>query len=396
MKFIGKKRSVVAVLLALLLAWIAWLFAVRLKDALTEVQFVRQARVAPVEVEMVERGSIAERRTFSGTLHARAEFSVSPKVAGRVERLMVDISDVVERGAVVAILDDDEFVLAVAQSEAELAVARANLAEAESALEIANREFERSQTLQQRGVASESEMDVAQTEQLAAQARLEVARAQLTRAEAALRTTEIRLGYTRVRADWSGGSDERSVATRFVDPGQMVSANDPLMHIVELDPLTGVIYVTEKDYSRISVGQSVTLRTDAFPGQLFEGVVDRVAPVFEETSRQARVEVKLDNPDHRLKPGMFIRVTVQVDRVEDATIVPAAALTTRNNESGIFLVSEDGSTAHWRPVQVGIREGERVQVIGEDIQGRVITLGQHLIDDGSPITIPEDQKSTEQ
>src|SRR5690606_38740148 len=143
------------------------------------------------------------------------------------------------------------------------------------------REFERSQTLQQRGVASESEMDVAQTEQLAAQARLEVARAQLTRAEAALRTTEIRLGYTRVRADWSGGSDERSVATRFVDPGQMVSANDPLMHIVELDPLTGVIYVTEKDYSRISVGQSVTLRTDAFPGQLFEGVVDRVAPVFE-------------------------------------------------------------------------------------------------------------------
>ena len=101
------------------------------------------------------------------------------------------------------------------------------------------------------------------------------------RAEASLETANIRLGYTRITAGWSGGDDQRVVAERYVDEGETVSANTPLLRIVELDPITGVIFVTERDYARLQPGQEVLLlTTDAYPGEDFQGRIERIAPVF--------------------------------------------------------------------------------------------------------------------
>ncbi|BCR04478.1 MexH family multidrug efflux RND transporter periplasmic adaptor subunit [Desulfuromonas versatilis] len=349
-------------------------------------------QAAPVEVAPIEHGPLELRRTFSGALEAPGQFVIAPKVSGRVERLVVDLADPVSRGQVVAELDNDEYVQAVAQARAELAVAEANLVEARSSLEIAGRELERVTRLRERGVASEANLDTARANRLARQAQLEVAKAQVTRAEAALETARIRLGYTRISADWSGGDDQRVVAERFVDEGQTVSANAPLLRIVELDPITAVIFVTETDYGRLQPGQEIALTTDAYPANRFSGRIDRIAPVFREATRQARVELSVENPEHRLKPGMFVRATVVLEQVADAVIVPEQALTQRNDRTGVFVVSEDGGSVAWRVVQVGIREGGRVQVSGEGLAGRVVTLGQQLVDDGSAIVIPSGQE----
>jgi RND family efflux transporter MFP subunit len=349
------------------------------------------SQAAPVEVAPIERGPMELRRTFSGALEAPGQFVVAPKVSGRVERLAVNLADTVSRGQVVAELDNDEYVQAVAQARAELAVAKANLVEAESALEIAVRELDRVIRLRERGVASEANLDTARANRLAKKARLEVARAEVTRAEASLATARIRLGYTRITADWSGGRGSRVVAERYVDEGQTVSANTPLVRIVELDPITAVIFATEKDYGKLQPGQAVSLATDAYAAESFAGRIARIAPVFREATRQARVEISVDNSGHRLKPGMFIRATVVLDRVADAIIVPEQALTTRNDRTGVFLVGDDGRSVAWREVQVGIREGGRVQVLGKELAGRVVTLGQQLVDDGSPIIIPAEQ-----
>ncbi|MGA7104210.1 MAG: efflux RND transporter periplasmic adaptor subunit [Candidatus Deferrimicrobiaceae bacterium] len=348
----------------------------------------KASQPAPVEVEPIRQGPIELRRTYSGTLEARAEFVVAPKVSGRVERLTVNLADTVKRGQVVAELDNDEYVQEVAQAKADLEVARANLSEAKSALEIADRDLERIQTLRGRGVASESQLDGARANHLTKQAQLEVAMAQVAKAESSLETANIRLRYTKVRASWTGGSDLRVVAERFANEGGTVSANASLLLIVELDPITGVMFVTEKDYVRMRTGQLATLTTDAYPGEQFEGRIDRIAPVFQQATRQARVELMIGNTGHKLKPGMFIRVTVVLDRLAKATIVPEKALTTRDNRTGVFVVSEDGKSVSWKDVTVGIREGDRVQVEGGGLSGRVITLGQQLVDDGSPITIP--------
>lgn len=341
----------------------------------------------PVEVTALERGPIELQRTFTGTLEAAAEFVVAPKVSGRVERLSADLADRVSRGQVVALLDDAEYVQAVARAEAELEVARASHAEAESLLQIAERELQRIDQLRERGVTSESQRDVAKAEQLAKQAQVKVTRANIARAGAELEAARIRLGYTQVTAGWQGGSEQRVVAERYVDEGETVAANAPLLRIVELDPITAVFHVTERDYARLQTGQRATLATDAYPGATFLGRIQRIAPVFREATRQARVELQLPNPDLRLKPGMFVRATVTLERVEDTLIVPEQALTTRDGRKGVFLVGADGATALWREVQPGIRQDRRVQVSGAGLAGRVVVLGQQLLDDGTPVRI---------
>ena len=336
----------------------------------------------PVEIADIERGPIEYRRTFTGTLEPKAEFVVAPKVSGRVERLDVDLADTVARDQRVAKLDDDEYVQSVAQAEAEVAVAKANQAEAESLLQIAKRELQRVEKLSARGVASESQRDAVKGDQFAKQARVDVTRAEVTRAQAMLESARIRLGYTDVSAGWQGGNEQRVVAERYVDEGETVAANAPLLRIVEMNPITAVFSVTERDYTLLGSGQAVTLRTDAHPGEVFEGRITRIAPVFRESSRQARVEVGIENAQLRLKPGMFVRATVVLDRVKEATIVPEQALVRRDGRDGVFVVTQDGQSVSWREVEVGFR-----QDAGDGLNTQVVTLGQQLLDDNSAVSV---------
>jgi RND family efflux transporter MFP subunit len=385
-------RKSVGILIALIaIGGLAWLASDRLKESAASVARTAERGPAPVEVMPVELGPIELRRTFSGSLESPGRLIAAPKVSGRLERVTVDLGDEVRRRDVVAELDNEEFLQAVAQAEAELAVANANLVEAENGLEIARRELKRIRTLQEQNVASESELDVAKADQLAKESAVAVAKAQVKRAESELQTAKIRLGYTTVIADWHEGDDLRVVGERYVDEGETVAANARLMSIVELDPINAIITVTERDYARIRQDQPATIRTDAFPEETFSGQIDRIAPVFERGSRQARIEIRIPNTERRLKPGMFVRATVVLERVEETTIIPVEALVTRNDRQGVFRVNESDLTVEWQPVTLGIHEAGRVQVRNEELKGRVVTLGQQLLDDGSAIRIPGDQ-----
>jgi len=394
MKSGGPKIFILTVLLIGAAAGLGWVIFGQFQDRAASSKSSKALRPVPVEVAQIQRGPIALKRTFSGELEALAEFVVAPKVSGRVKHVIVNIADTVKQGQVVAELDNDEYVQAVAQAQADLEVVRAKLSEARSALDIANREFKRTESLLKRGIASDSEFDVASQDQLAKQAQLKVAAAQVTKAESSLETANIRLGYTKVTAGWTGGNELRVVAERYVDGGQTVAANAPLLLIVELHPIVGVVFVTERDYASLKPGQPVWLKTDAYPNEQYTGRIERIAPVFRKSTRQARIEMTIDNPQHRLKPGMFIRATVVLAQVPEATIVPEQALTIRDDRSGVFLVSEDGKSVVWHEVKVGIRQGDGIQVEGEGLSGRVVTLGQQLVKDGSAITIPGEQNKT--
>ena len=364
----------------------------KLESGRVEVREQRPRAAAPVAVAVVEVGPIEQLRSFTGTLEARAEFLAAPKIAGRIESLEVDLADRVERGQVVAVLDDAEYVQEVARAQADLAVEKANHAEALDQLKITERELQRLEPIHQRGELSASQLDVTRSQLVAKQALTKVTRARIARAEAELETARIRLDYTQVKADWQGGNQSRVVAQRFVDAGETVAANAPLLRIVELNPITAVFYVTERDYAQLDVGQRAILGTDAWPGIEFGGRVERISPVFSESTRQARVELLVDNPDRRLKPGMFIRATVSLRRVEDAVIVPELALTRRDDREGVFLVDVDGRTARWHVVEPGIRQGGKVQLSGADLSGQVVVLGQQLLDDGAELQIVESRR----
>lgn len=387
----GLKTGIFLALLAAMIGTIGWQVYQRLatEEATVAGRDKPERGPVPVEVADIATGTIALRRQFTGTLEARAEFVVSPKVGGRLERLTADLGDAVRRDEVVALIDDAEHRQALAQAEADRAVAKANLAEARSQLIIAERELERIDQLQQRGVSSVSQRDVAMADQLAKQALVEVGRAQVSRAEAAVETARIRLDYTRVRAAWHQGDDQRMVAERYVDEGETVGENAPLLRIVALHPITAVFHVTERDYALLRPGQRVDIGTDAYPGEAFPGAISRIAPVFREDTRQARVEVAVENPDLRLKPGMYARARVVLDAVDGATIVPEQALTKRDGKMGVFVLAPGGTRAHWRPVTPGIREADRVQIGGAGLEGQVVTLGQQLLEDDSEVLLAD-------
>ncbi|WP_236254571.1 efflux RND transporter periplasmic adaptor subunit [Mucisphaera calidilacus] len=350
------------------------------------------ALAVPVEVARIQRGSIELRRTFTGSLEARSTMAVAAKISGRVASIEVDLADPVTNGAEVVILDDDEEQQALVQAEAELAVAEAGLTEARDALEIAERKMQRQTLLRERGVASEAQMDTVRAEQLAARSRVAVAEAQRERARATLQTARIRLGYTRVMAAWEAGDDRRVVAQRYVEQGDTVAANTTLLTIVELDPIKAVVFVTERDYARLRPGQHVTISTDSYEDRVFTGKVARVSPVFESSSRQARVELLVPNPGRLLKPGMFVRAETILDAAQDATIVPSGALVRRADRPVLFLLDEQAMRVRMSPVETGIESGGRVQILTSDLSGRVVTLGHQLLDDGSSVTVPADEK----
>jgi len=382
-----RKKIWLAAIVLLLFVFVYWSYATN-KDETNKSADKKEARIVPVEVAPVEKGNIELIRTFTGAVEAMDEFVIAPKISGRVIELNVDLSDQVARGQVVARLDNDEYIQAVRQARADLAVANANLAEANSLVSLTDRELKRIEKLRKKGVASETQLDAAKREALTREAAKQVAVAQLSRAQAQLETSEIRLGYTEVKADWRTESEGlRVVAERLIDEGETVSANTPLLRIVALNPVKAVFYVSETSYARLKAGQAVKLSTDAYPDREFAAQIARIAPVFQESTRQAQVELTIDNPDHLLKPGMYVRAQVILDEKLQVTIVPESALLKRKNQWGVFSVSSEGTGVAWTPVNVGIRNNERVEISATDLGERVVVLGQHLLSNQSRVII---------
>lgn len=381
-------RGLVAVVLFAGTGVLGWSIVRRLQEQKQLEAKKKTKKPAAVAVAPVVIGNIELRRSFSGTLEAPAAFVVSPRVAGRIEKLSIDIGDVIKRGQVVAELDSAEFVQAVARAKAEAAVAEAKIALAKSAVKVAEKELKRSQKAFTRGVITEADRDQAEAVSLNSKAALKVAEAELVVAQEALKMAQLRLNYTQVTATWTGGAEQRVVSERFVDVGNIVTSNSSLISVVQITPIHGVTFVTERDYGRVRIGQKVDLSTDAYPGETFHGTVLRIAPIFRQSSRQARVELSIANDQGKLKPGLFIRAKVVLERREQVKIVPNSALSKRRNQQGLFVLSDDAQSVSWLPVKVGIRQGQRLEIISDALSGQVVTLGQHLIQDGSKVVVP--------
>lgn len=344
--------------------------------------------VVAVEATPVTRGEIIERRSFTGTLEPAARFELASRVGGRLLELRADLGDVVRRGQLVARLDDAEYRLELARAEAVLAVSQAGLVEAESALAARARELEQVKQLRSQGVASEAELDSALANHQAQQARRAMAAALVAQQRAALHSAELQLSYTEIHAEWQGDDPERVIAERLVDAGTLLAANAAVFTVVGLDQLVAVAYVPERDYPRLAVGQEVLVAADAIADHNFPGILARLAPVIRETSRQARLEVAVPNPEQLLKPGMFVRLEIELASKQDALLVPRSALVQRNGNTTLYLADLQEGIARRVTVKLGLQEKEVVEIIAPEISGEVVTLGQHLLSDGARITVP--------
>ena len=291
------------------------------------------------------------------------------EVSGRLQSVLVDKGDRVNKGELLATIDRSELEDHVRQAEA-------NLRDAQARYENARISWQRYAELFERGFVARQERDNAEMELSVAEARLENSRA-------ALAVANTRLGYMEIRAPFPG-----YVARRYLDPGAQVrSDGEPILTLMRFAPVKVNVPVLERDVRWIELGLPARLEVDAYPGEVFVGKVVRFAPALDLVTRTLEAEVNIPNPELRLKPGMYGRVSLIAEVHQDALLLPRqAVIPGGNGEYWVYVVQQGRATR--TPVEVGYEQGDEVEVTeGVALTDRVIVAGADKVEEGSPVEI---------
>ena len=333
-----------------------------------------------VDTAAASRREVIEYVTVVGNLIGQATVDIVPRVAGRIESLTAKLGDRVTRGQLVAKIEDRELQLQVKQVEQNVLVNNATVTQRESDLQLRKTTLERQKSLLAQGLATRQTIEDAEAAYNSAVAAVELAKAQLGQTQSRLEELKITLSNTNIVSPVDG-----FVGRRNLDQGAFAGANTPILSVVDIATVRLVSNLVEKDFKRVRSGVVALIEVDAFPGEQFTGSVSRVAPVFDSATRTASMEIEVPNPGYRLKPGMFARVKLTVERRPDALTVPRNAVVDSEGRRGVFLV--DGQTAKFQPVTTGLQDNERIEILDGVQEGTVvITTGALALRDGDRIT----------
>jgi RND family efflux transporter MFP subunit len=352
----------------------------------------------PVEFATVKRAPVAEEILVVGNLIGAATVEVVPRANGRLQVVDVKLGDPVRQGQVIARVEDSEVREQVRGAEASYQVAQALIRQREADLKLAQNNLDRSRSLYERQLLPQQTFDDVDARHQAAVAQLDLARAQFEQTKARLDELKITLTNTQIVSPVDG-----FIGKRYLDPGAFASTNAPVASVVDIRTVRMVANLVERDMRRVPVGTAANVEVDAYPGETFKGRVSRVAPVFDPATRTAEIEIEVPNVGYRLKPGMYSRVQLTISTRSDAITVPRNALVDLGGRSGVFIAAsaekaegtrgggpvqnvQNVMTAKFLPVEVGIRDGEVIEITkGLDSGGQVITTGASALKDGDRI-----------
>jgi RND family efflux transporter MFP subunit len=338
---------------------------------------------APMTVELAttRRETVSERITVVGNLIGAATVEIVPKVSGRLQSISVKLGDRVSKGQTIARVEDQEVREQVRQAEASFEVARATIRQREADLKFAETNLDRSRSLFQRELLPRQSLDDVEAQYQAAVAQLDLSRAQFQQAQARLDELRITLANTTVPSPVDG-----FVAKRNLDAGGYASPNSPIASVVDISTVRLVANLVEKDMKRVQAGTEAAVEVDAFPGEIFDGRISRIAPVFDPATRTAEMEIEVPNRTGRLKPGMYARVLLTVGTRQNALVVPRNAVVDVEGKRGVFVPQEN--RAQFREVATGLQDETRVEITGGLSEGtRVITTGALALRNGDPIQL---------
>jgi len=297
----------------------------------------------PVKVARPVRGEIALALRATTSLTPEEEAEVYARSPGYCREVLVQEGDEVRQGTVLAGLEDQEIRLTLDQTAARLRKAANEYARADQ-------------------LFSEGLISTQMHQDLALQLGLARADHELARK---------RLSDTAVASPLAG-----VVVNRKVKVGDMVSPAQPLFRVVKLDPLRAVVHVPEQDYLRVRPAQESRLTADAFPQRTFSAVVDRVNPVIDSQSGTVEVTIAVKNPEHLLRPGMFVRVQIINEVRRDALLIPREAVLLQGENRVVYVV-RDG-VARRTEIQAGFQDADRLEVLqGLAAEDLVVVTG-HL------------------
>jgi membrane fusion protein (multidrug efflux system) len=312
----------------------------------------KKVEAVPVEVAAVAKRPIAARFTGTANLEAPGEAQVVAKTSGVLLQLLAEEGDQVKAGQVLARIDPE-------RPRLEMERARATVRKLEN-------NYRRSQELLESKLVSAEASDQIRYDLEAARALYQLA--------------QLELSYTNIVAPIDG-----VIAARAVKPGNLIQLNSSLFRIVDTSRLEAVLNVPERDLATMKEGLTVRMTADAMPGDVFEGVIDRVSPVVDAGSGTFRV-VTVFPGGEGLRPGMFGRIEVVYDQRNDALTVPRSALLQDAGETAVFAVRD--SKAVRVPIEVGHLSGELAEVRkGLEEGDQVVTAGMVALRDGAAVEV---------
>jgi HlyD family secretion protein len=339
-----------------------------------------------IEVATVHRSDLALQITIVGNLIGAATVEAVPKVAGRLETVLVRLGDRVNRGQLIAKVEDREIQEQVKQAQASYEVSQATIRQREADLKLANTNLERSRNLFERQLIPKQTYDDTDARYQAALAQLDLARAQFAQAQARLDELKINLSNTVITSPVSG-----FIGKRALDPGAWVTPNSSFISVVDIGVVRLVANVVEKDIRRITQGLRADVEVDAYPGEHFVGHVAHIAPVLDPATRTAQIEIEIENPQFRLKPGMYAKVSFTVDQRQNALAVPLVSLVDVAGNRGVFTTHDEerGQIATFKKIDVGIMTDTLVEVLAGLNEGdTIVTTGAAALREGDRVLLP--------
>ena len=309
-----------------------------------------------VGVANVEQGAIRQIIETGGTLSALPDqdVKVSSLVAGRVNELHATEGDAVTTGQLLAKIDDSAM--------------RDQFRRTKAALDNAKANADRITKLYERGIAAGKEKEDARRDLVAAQADFDTAQVQLSR--------------TSVRSPISG-----SVVKRFVSIGEQVdgTAAQPIAQIANFDPVELTASLQSAYLANLHEGAEADVTVDAFPDRVFHGKLISILAAVDPTTNAATGRIRIQNPEHTLKGGMFATARISAGVHPNAMNIPAEALVVTNNEPKVFVVGKDSKVIETK-VQTGWRDNGRVEILSGLQNGAVVvTTGSYGLADGMSV-----------
>jgi HlyD family secretion protein len=374
---------------------------------------------APVQVTSVTQEPIRQIVAGDGVLFPQDQASVMPNISKPVVKFHANRGDHVKQGQLLATLENRDLVAAVANAKSLVSQAEINLhtvsmaavpeavVKAETdvqsdaqALDSAQKLLDSQTELFRQGALAARRVEEARTAWASAKAQLQTAQehlralnsvgkqdqiataqAQLDTAKAQVAAAEAQLSYSEVRSPRNG-----IVADRPLYEGEMAVPGTPLITIMDISRVVARINIPQNQGTLVKVGQPAEV-TQSDSGIQVPGKVIVVSPATDANSTTLQVWVEADNPGEKLKPGSSVHVKIITQLIKNATTIPSAAVLPGETGGTAVLVIID-SVAHRRPVELGVREGDKIQVLNGCRPGEeVVTVGGMGVDDKGKVKV---------
>jgi len=362
------------------------------------------AATAPATVAVVEakRQDLSRNITVTAELVPFQEVEIMAKIAGYVQKMMVDVGDRVQPGQLLALLEIPEMrddlarsAAAIQRNRADVARARDELRRAESAYQMTHLTYTRLSGVEKTrpGLVAQQEIDDAQSRDLMAGAQVAAAKSGLAMAEEQIRVSQAEdnklrtlMEYTRVTAPFAG-----VITKRYADTGAMIQSGTashsqamPVVRLSQNSLLRLVLPVPESAAGLVRVGASLDVKIPTL-GKSFQGRVARTTDSVDRATRTLGVQVDVPNADGQLIPGMYAEVNLTLSSSPNALTVPVNALRERGGVRTVYVVGEDGKLAV-RQVSVGLESATAAQITSGLTEGeRVVVSNTSQLSPGQQV-----------